>query len=250
MTATPFDPALLAALADARHVAVLTGAGISAESGIPTFRDPQDGLWSRFRPEDLATRAAFARDPKLVWSWYEWRRSLVGGAGPNDAHRALVTLAARVPRLTLVTQNVDNLHHEAGSTDVIELHGNIRRNKCFDAERGKPGECATGADAPRCTTCGGFVRPDVVWFGEGLPTEALARAEAAAKECDLFFVIGTSVAVFPAAALPGLALQAGKPVIEINREPTALSRATPFSLRGKAGEILPALIRATWPSLH
>ena len=248
---TVFDPILVDALRSARHVAVLTGAGISAESGIPTFRDPQSGpqsaLWSRFRPEELATREAFARNPKLVWDWYEWRRGLVGGAGPNAAHAALVAMAGKVARLTVITQNVDNLHTEAGSPEVIELHGNIRRNKCFDAARGRPGECRVGAQPPACAVCGGWVRPDVVWFGESLPAQALAAAEDAAKGCDVFFSIGTSAAVYPAAGLPIVALRAGKPVVEINREPTALSQATRFTFRGKAGELLPALIDAAWP---
>ena len=248
MSAGPYSPRLVQALARAQHVAVLTGAGISAESGIPTFRDPQAGLWSRFRPEELATRDAFARNPKLVWDWYEWRRGLIAHAAPNAAHRALVRMAERVPRVTIITQNVDGLHTDAGSPEVIELHGNIRRNKCFDPIEGQPhGACQPGPNPPDCAVCGGKLRPDVVWFGESLPVEVLTQAEAAARDCDLFFSIGTSALVYPAAGLPGAALKRSTMVVEINRESTALSAATPFSYRGAAGELLPKLLDLVWP---
>ena len=158
-----------AALAEARHVCVLTGAGISAESGIPTFRDAQEGLWANYDPLDLATPEGFERDPELVWRWYEWRRELVRRAEPNPGHHALAALARRVPRLTLVTQNVDGLHQRAGSQDVIEYHGNILRDRCtaehIVVERSRD----TGGGLPRCATCGGLLRPDVVWFGEMIP---------------------------------------------------------------------------------
>jgi len=242
-----FDRRMLAALRAARRIAVLTGAGASAESGIPTFRDAQTGLWARFRPEELATPAAFARDPRLVWEWYEWRRGLVALAQPNPAHHALARMQSLVPGFTLITQNVDGLHARAGSADVVELHGNIHRSKCF--ADGLPVAERVLADSlpPRCPRCGGPLRPDVVWFGEPLPAEALARAEAAARDCDAFLAVGTSAAVYPAAQLPLTALAAGACVIEVNRDPTPLSAAATFSLRGRAGEILPQLVAAVWP---
>jgi NAD-dependent deacetylase len=236
---------IAARLRDARHVVALTGAGISAESGIPTFRDAQTGLWARYRPEDLATPEAFARDPRLVWDWYAWRRDLVARAAPNAGHRALARLEHRLPRFTLLTQNVDGLHARAGSRAVIELHGNILQSKCL-AEGRRFREWSATERPPRCPTCGSFLRPDVVWFGESLPAEALAAAEAAASECDLFLSIGTSAVVFPAAQLPATALARGAAVIEINRDPTPLTPMATASLRGAAGEILPALLDAAW----
>jgi NAD-dependent deacetylase len=241
-----FDPRLLRALRVARRVGALTGAGISAESGIPTFRDAQTGLWARFRPEELATAEAFRRNPQLVWDWYEWRRDLVAGAAPNAAHCALARMQDRVPDLTLVTQNVDGLHQRAGSRDVVELHGNIHRSKCFVEDTVVETWPETGARPPRCRNCGAPLRPDVVWFGESLPPAALARAEAVARECDLFFSIGTSAAVFPAAQLPVTALQGGAIVVEINKDPTPLTRAATFSMLGAAGTILPALLDEAW----
>ena len=192
-------------LEHATAVAVLTGAGISAESGIPTFRDALTGLWENFRPEDLATPEAFEADPKLVWDWYAWRREKVREARPNAGHEALATLERRCRDrdvdFTLVTQNVDGLHRAAGSLRVIELHGNIRRVKCFD--RHHPVESWAEGDAvPTCPTCGSLLRPDVVWFGEGLPSDALAGAIAAARTCDVFLCVGTSTVVEPAASLP------------------------------------------------
>jgi NAD-dependent deacetylase len=241
------DPRLAGAVRRARRIAVLTGAGISAESGIPTFRDAQNGLWTRFRPEELATPEAFRRDPRLVWDWYEWRRGLVSGAEPNAGHRALAAMAMRAPTFTLVTQNVDGLHQRAGARDVVELHGNIHRNRCFG--EGVVVEApADGAERPpRCPRCGAPLRPDVVWFGESLPAEALARAEDAARECDLFFSIGTSAAVYPAAQLPVTALRSGATLVEVNRDPTPLTRHATFSLLGPAGELLPRLVAAVWP---
>src|SRR5574341_154130 len=195
-------PVLIESLRAARHVAVLTGSGISAESGVPTFRDAQTGLWAKYRPEELATPEAFRRNPRLVWEWYEWRRGLVAKAAPNPGHLALAELERRVPRLTLVTQNVDGLHQQAGSRGVIELHGNLQRTKCFEENVVVEAWPITGAAPPRCPRCGGLLRPDVVWFGEALPQPALAAAVEAAQACDLFFAIGTSALVQPAASLP------------------------------------------------
>jgi NAD-dependent deacetylase len=242
-----FDPRLVQRFRGARRIVALTGAGISAESGIPTFRDAQTGLWARFRPEELATPHAFRRDPQLVWGWYEWRRSLVAQAAPNPAHRALARLEGLVPEFTLVTQNVDGLHARAGSKRVIELHGNLYRSKCFEEGVVVEGGVPASDGPPRCPRCGSPLRPDVVWFGETLPPQALAAAEAAARECDLLFSIGTSAAVFPAAQLPVTALQSGAMVVEINRDRTPLTGVATFSLLGQAGEILPRLLATTWP---
>jgi NAD-dependent deacetylase len=242
----PWPPEFLAALRDARRVAVLTGAGISAESGIPTFRDAMTGLWSRFRPEELATPEAFRRDPRLVWEWYEWRRQLVAAARPNAGHSAIDALQSRVPSCTVITQNVDGLHQDAGTRGVIELHGNIRRTRCSAEDRIVAEWAATGEAPPRCPQCGAPLRPDVVWFGEALPAAALAAAESAARGCDVFLSIGTSAVVYPAAALPLAALGAGARVAELNRDATPLSGEATWSFRGAAGELLPALLTAAW----
>jgi len=232
-----------AALATARHVCVLTGAGISAESGIPTFRDAQEGLWAQYDPLDLATPEGFDRDPEIVWRWYEWRRELIRQAEPNPGHRALATLARRVPRLTLVTQNVDGLHQRAGSTGVIEYHGNILRDRCT-VEQVVVERCRdTGGGLPRCATCGGLLRPDVVWFGEGIPRDALLQADAAAESCDVFLSIGTSSLVYPAAGLAEEALRRRATVIEINPNGTDLSPQADLLLRGPSGQVLPALLQ-------
>lgn len=238
-------PGLLDALSAARHVAVLTGAGISAESGIPTFRDAQTGLWARYDPQELATPWALRQNPGLVWSWYEWRRSLVRKAKPNPGHRALVELEDLVPRFTLITQNVDGLHQAAGSRNVIELHGNIMRTRCADCGR----QVDTWASppqgqAPACPHCRGILRPDVVFFGEPLPPEALAKAFEAANHCDVMLVVGTSAVVEPAASLPRYALQAGATVVEVNPHETPLSPLVHYRLAQPAGRVLPALVQA------
>jgi NAD-dependent deacetylase len=237
---------LAAALRRAQHIAVLTGSGISAESGVPTFRDAQTGLWSEFKPEELATPEAFQRNPKRVWEWYAWRRELVSLAQPNAGHRALVELERRVPSFTLITQNVDGLHQRAGSPNVIELHGNITRTKCFEENAAVESWQATGEVPPRCPRCGGRLRPDVVWFNELLPEEAVVRALEASRDCDLFLSIGTSTLVHPAASLPFEALQHGATIVEINLEPTPLTARAHHTLSGPAGEVLPALLRAAW----
>ena len=234
------------ALAVARSIVVLTGAGISAESGIPTFRDAMTGLWSRYRPEDLATPEAFLRDPRTVWEWYAWRRARVGEARPKAAHAALAALEraceSRGAAYLLVTQNVDGLHAAAGSRRMVELHGNIGRVKCFDR-----GHVATGWDdtqpaPPPCLTCGSPLRPDVVWFGETLPPEALQSALGATRGCDLFLSVGTSGLVEPAASLPYAALENGARVIEVNPGPTPLAAQAWAAFAGKAGEVLPRII--------
>jgi NAD-dependent deacetylase len=233
------------AIAMARSIVVLTGAGISAESGIPTFRDAMTGLWANYRPEDLATPEAFRRDPRTVWSWYAWRRERVAGVLPNAGHEALARLevaaVSRGAHFLLVTQNVDGLHAAAGSRQMVELHGNIRRVKCFD--RGHPATHWPGGDGPpACETCGSPLRPDVVWFGESLPPHALAESLRAARECDLFLSIGTSGLVEPAASLPFAAMEAGARVVEVNPQPTPLARRAWVVLPGAAGEVLPRLV--------
>jgi NAD-dependent deacetylase len=232
-------------LRGARHVCVLTGAGISAESGIPTFRDAQEGLWAQYSPLDLATPEGFERDPELVWRWYEWRRDMIRAARPNAGHVALAQLAGRVPRLTLVTQNVDGLHQRAGSPYVLEYHGNILRDRCtveqVVAERS---EDSRRSPLPRCASCGGLLRPDVVWFGEMIPADALLQADAAAADCDAFLSIGTSSLVYPAAGLAESALRRGVPVIEVNPNPTDLAAHAHVVLAGPSGQVLPALLEA------
>jgi len=226
----------------AKRICVLTGAGISAESGIPTFRDAMTGLWSKFRPEDLATPEAFERDPKFVWEWYAGRRERVAKAEPNTGHRALVELEQRAAHFTLVTQNVDGLHARAGSRNVIELHGNIMRSKCFREDRLLDDISMRPGTPPVCAHCGAYARPDVVWFGEMLPACALERSFEATRACDVFLSVGTSTVVEPAASLPFLALDAGAAVIEVNPAATPLSRRATLWLQGTAGTMLPLLL--------
>ncbi|MBV9852753.1 MAG: NAD-dependent deacylase [Armatimonadetes bacterium] len=238
---------LVKTLRAARSAAVLTGAGVSAESGLPTFRDAMTGLWAQRRPEDLATAEAFRRDPRLVWEWYAWRRALAAQAVPNPAHFALAEMARRVPRLTLITQNVDGLHQRAGSWDVIELHGSLSRVKCFREDVVVEGWGETGDVPPRCPRCGGPLRPDVVWFGESLPPQALEQATEAAEHCDVFLSVGTLGLVEPAASLLGLAARRGATTALFNLESTGQSSLADFSITGPAGRTLPALLRAAWP---
>lgn len=236
------DSRLIDALGRARFIAVLSGAGISAESGLATFRDAQTGLWARFDPRDLATPSAFARNPQLVWDWYAWRRECVARAQPNAAHAALVDLERRAGEFALVTQNVDGLHQRAGSRNVVELHGSIARVRC-SREGTLVAEWKAAPDTvPRCASCGALLRPDVVWFEESLPEDALAAAESAARRCQVLLVVGTSAEVYPAAALPALARRCGATVVEINPGATALSAAADYVLRGAAGAVLPALL--------
>jgi NAD-dependent deacetylase len=236
-----FSRGLLERLRGARRVAALTGAGASAESGIPTFRDLDGGLWSRYDPMELATPGAFRRNPRLVWDWYASRRNAAAGALPNAGHRMLAGLEERIENVTVVTQNVDGLHQRAGSTRVIELHGSILRVRCSKCGRA----CEEWSDddpamPPRCA-CGAHLRPDVVWFGEALPEGAMRDAQVAMARADVALVIGTSAVVQPAASLPVVARQAGAFVLEVNAEPTPLSSIVSESVMGRSGEILPAL---------
>lgn len=261
---SPFPEAMDAALdagasmlRDAEVVTVLTGAGISAESGLPTFRDAMTGWWTRYQPEQLATPEAFEQHPDRVWGWYAMRRAMVRAAGPNPAHLALAALAKRLPRCTLVTQNVDGLHEAAGHEEVINLHGNLRRVRCsagcspaFDAPGSMDADPASAKPKapPTCTACSAPLRPDVVWFGELLPSDALEQARAAALACDVFISVGTSNAVEPAASLPWLAAAHGASVLVIN--PTMAGQRTGpaiVPIAAAAGTALPELMRRAWP---
>lgn len=237
---------LLSLLQNADKLLVLTGAGMSAESGVPTFRDAQDGLWSKFRPEELATPEAFADHPQIVWDWYTQRRENICKVTPHAGHTALVDMEPFFETLLLVTQNVDGLHQQAGSSNVIELHGNIMQSIC--SKTGKPIENSwikshSGQPPASPHHSQGLARPAVVWFGESLPEEAMNSAMAAAMECDVCFSIGTSTLVQPAASLPYIALNAGAAVIEINPTPTPLSMEVSFSLRSTARDALTAIAK-------
>lgn len=237
---------LVERLAGADSVAVLTGAGISAESGIPTFRD-EDGLWQQYDPSELATMEAFLSQPDVVQDWYAHRRAILEEAGPNDGHRALARLEAMVPSFTCITQNVDNLHQEAGTEHVIELHGNIQRNYCVDCEEEASEsvlERLEEGEPARCPDCGGLIRPDVVWFGEALPREAMEAAQAAARSADVFLSVGTSAAVHPAAGLPVTARRRGAYLAEFNVDTTEITDLVDEVVRGPAGETLPGLADA------
>jgi NAD-dependent deacetylase len=244
----PFPPELIQLLRSSNQIAALTGAGVSAESGLQTFRDASDpqSLWSRYRPEDLATPEAFERNPELVWDFYAMRRLKAGEVRPNAGHIALAEMGRHVPHFTLITQNVDGLHQQAGSVGVIELHGNITRIKCshgcgvFTEWEDVPGR------VPLCPVCGAKLRPDVVWFGEMLPIAELEAAQKAARECMVFFSIGTSGLVQPAASLAWLARNSEALVVEINTEATPLTEAVDYFIQGKSGEVLPELVSEVW----
>jgi len=239
-------PNLVSLLRGTSKLVALTGAGVSQESGLRTFRDAQTGLWAQYKTEELASPEAFRRDPKLIWDWYAWRREAVRGVRPNAGHDALVEIEDHVPEFTLITQNVDGLHRMAGSRHVLELHGNIQRVRCADCSTFAETWEDDGESVPRCKECGGLLRPDVVWFGESLPRDQLEAAVEAARSCEVFFSIGTSGVVQPAASLAFAAHNRGAVVVEINAEPTPLSPKADYLLRGKSGEILPQLVDAVW----
>jgi NAD-dependent deacetylase len=228
-------------LQDASSIAVLTGAGVSAESGIPTFRG-QGGLWRQYRPEDLATPQAFARDPKLIWEWYDWRRGLIARAEPNPGHIALAEIERRARTFTLITQNVDDLHERAGSRNVLHVHGSIWTVRCLACHAESTDKRAPLPEIPPRCECGGLLRPGVVWFGEALPPRVWASAERAARAADLFLVVGTSAVVYPAAGLAQIAKASGARVVEVNPAATPLSGEIDETLEGPSGELLPQLI--------
>lgn len=237
-------PEIIEKLSRAKSVAVLTGAGISAESGIKTYRDP-DGLWAKLNPQELASMKGFMANPKVVLEWYNLRRETVEKALPNPGHYALVEMENMFTEFKLITQNIDRLHQRAGSKNVVELHGNIVENKCLDCESPYLEEFPTVLDElPRCDKCGGLIRPSVVWFGEMLPPDALTQAEIAARKCDVFLCIGTTAEVYPASNIPLYAKDNGAYLVEINPNDTVLSRYADARIKAPAGEALPALAEA------
>lgn len=248
------DEPLITALRQAKHLVILTGAGVSAESGIPTFRDALTGLWAHFDPQQLASEHGFRNDPALVWGWYEWRRTKVRLASPNPAHVAIAKVQQLVPKLTLISQNVDDLHERAGSHSVLHLHGSIQSPHCISClqsyELSNDESCdvyeSQRIESPRCPQCGDLIRPGVVWFGEALPLDVWHAAEAAAEACNVLISIGTSGLVYPAAELPRIAKKAGSLFIQINPESTNLDKLADFNLHGKAGELLPRLLQAAF----
>ena len=217
-----------------------TGAGVSAESGVPTFRGA-GGIWSKMKPEELASVDGFMKNPQLVWEWYQYRRELMGKVAPNPGHRAIAEFEKHYPEMILITQNVDGLHARAGSTAILELHGNISRNKCLKCGRPFEKEINLDEGLPLCE-CGGMIRPDVVWFGEMLPQDVLRRAFQAAEEAQVFFAVGTSAIVQPAASLPLIASRGGAFVVEVNVEPTGLTPTVNLFLQGRSGEVLPRIL--------
>jgi len=223
-------------LENAQSIVFFTGAGISAESGIATFRG-NDGLWNKFKPEELASFDAFIKNPDLVWAWYQYRRKILSEARPNNAHKAIVEFEKKYD-VTTVTQNVDNLHHRAGSKVVYELHGNIERNYCIDCGKFFEINDLDSQKVFKCDSCEGLIRPDVVWFGEMLPEEQFNKSELSASRCDICFVVGTSSLVYPAANIPLIAKRNGAFIVEINLEKTSLSYNADMTILGKAGEIL------------
>jgi NAD-dependent deacetylase len=228
-------------LNQARSVAVLTGAGASAESGVPTFRG-QNGLWRQFRAEDLATPEAFARDPRLVWEWYDWRRRLISEARPNAGHQALAGIEQRVPSFTLITQNVDDLRERAGSGNVLHVHGSLWTVRCIECGLEQVDQRVPLPEIPPRCACGGLLRPGVVWFGEALPGNVWESAQTAAREADIFLVVGTSAVVYPAAGLARIAKSTGARVVEINITETPLASIVDEFLQGTSGDVLTRLI--------
>jgi NAD-dependent deacetylase len=234
-------------LRDTRTLVVLTGAGVSKESGIPTFRDAQDGLWARYDPLDLATREGFLRAPAMVWEWYSYRFGMVESARPNPGHLAIAAMEGVFPQVTVITQNIDGLHQAAGSSDVVELHGSIRRYKCLDGQHTgftRADLAAQSEVPPLCPHCGALLRPDVVWFDEMLPPHAIHRAFDLCRSCDAMLVVGTSGEVEPAASLPIRAAYSGALVIDVNPDRGQSTRRADIFLQGRGGEILPRLVQA------
>jgi NAD-dependent deacetylase len=231
---------VITAIKKSQKVVVLTGAGISAESGVPTFRG-KDGLWRNHRPEELATPSAFQQDPKLVWEWYDWRRNLIKPLSPNEGHKVIASIEHKKPEFQLITQNVDGLHQKAGSKKCLELHGNIWKMRCTEEKTVIENLDSYLKTIPPICECGAILRPHVVWFGESLDADVIQLSYQAAQSCDFMLVIGTSAVVQPAASLPLIAKNAGAYVVEVNAEETSISNIVDSSFIGKAGEILPLL---------
>ncbi len=239
-----FREDFLGKLKSASRLVFFSGAGISAESGIPTFRG-EEGLWKKFKPEELANFNSFIRNPQMVWEWYQYRRKIGKESLPNPGHFAIAEMEKYFSDVTVVTQNVDNLHRRAGSKNIYELHGNIEKNFCIACHsRYDFLDFQESVDVPRCKSCGGLIRPDVVWFGEMLPQDVFSEAESKASKCDICFIVGTSGIVYPAAFIPLTAKQNGAYLVEININPTELSSTADYSLYGRSGEILPLILSA------
>jgi NAD-dependent deacetylase len=234
------DKGLIDTLRESESIVFFTGAGISSESGIPTFRG-KDGIWNKLKPEELANFNAFIRNPEMVWEWYNHRKKIIHEAQPNAAHLTIAEMQNHFKNVTVVTQNIDNLHRRAGSNTVFELHGNIERNFCINCKKFYNEELDFSKGVPKCE-CGGLIRPDVVWFGEYLPEDQFLGGEKAAISSDVFFVVGTSAVVYPAAGLVYTAKQSGATIVEVNIEETPLSSIANYSFFGKAGEILPGIL--------
>jgi NAD-dependent deacetylase len=247
---------LIQKLQTAKHLVVLTGAGVSAESGIATFRDALTGLWENYDAETLASEDGFLADPALVWGWYEWRRNKVLQSNPNPAHVAIAKLATAVPKFTLVTQNVDDLHERAGSQNVLHLHGSLHHPRCLNCNT--PYELPVEStqqevqlkesriEPPKCLLCDGDIRPGVVWFGESLPVDSWEDSVEACEQCDVMLIVGTSAAVYPAASLPHIANKNGATVVQVNPMVTSFNAIATYNFHGKAGEILPQLYAAAF----
>jgi NAD-dependent deacetylase len=236
-----FEKEFLDKLTEAKKLVFFTGAGISAESGISTFRG-KDGIWNKMKPEELANFNAFMKNPNLVWEWYQHRRDIVHKTEPNAGHFAIAALE-KYYDVTVVTQNIDNLHRRAGSKKIYELHGNIERNYCIDCKTFyELTEIEKSKGVPHCKNCGGLIRPDVVWFGEFLPQDQFSGSEKAAEWSDICFVVGTSAVVYPAAYIPMSAKRSGSFLVEINIEPTEISNYVDYSILGKSGEIIPIIL--------
>jgi NAD-dependent deacetylase len=239
--------ALIGKLRSARSVVALTGGGLAAESGVPSLSAARTGMWAGFDPLELATPAAFARNPKLVWDWYAWRRELLADVLPNAGHVALADLARHVPGCLVVTLNVDGLHQRAGTTNIVELHGNLRRARCSrDGTPAASWDDSSPRLAPACAGCGAPLRPDVVWFEESIGDDVVGAVERAARGCDVLLVVGTAAEAYPAALLPAYAHHHGATVVEINARPTRLTPRVDVVLRGSAADVLPALLRAAF----
>lgn len=231
---------LIEKLKSARNIVFFSGAGISAESGVPTFRG-KDGIWNKLRPEELASFDAFIRSPQIVWEWYSYRKSIIHQTKPNPGHIAIVEMEKYFEDVTVITQNVDNLHRRSGSKTIYELHGNIEKNFCVKCSKRYDGELDFKDGIPKCK-CGGLIRPDVVWFGEFLPADQFALSEKAARNCDVFFVVGTSAVVYPAASIVYVAKNNQAFIVEVNIEETEASTIADISLFGESGKILPKIV--------